>query len=263
MSGHPEHLSPPVFPQTLTAGMCGGSLKGARQGMRASRSQAAARSRRWDFKQHFGRVNLASAGNRGSPLPFASRAGASLTPPRVCSRSWLLSPSLNPPLAAEREARLFPGGSPGELRGKTFRLREPEEGRPGAPAPCLPTRCGRCAAIETGSAAFAAFCPPLRRRRMLPGHVRRRAGDDGCTDPIPTGDGSACATGGVKRGESRREPFLARRVLGSSRDGEREVRKPTGTGLCKSRSSAGQSRLRPCSCAPPKDLLLIGSRKSE
>lgn len=35
----------------------------------------------WDFKQHFGCANLASVGNCGSSLPFASWAGALLTPP--------------------------------------------------------------------------------------------------------------------------------------------------------------------------------------
>ncbi|KAK4809814.1 hypothetical protein QYF61_014282 [Mycteria americana] len=61
---------------------------------------------------------------------------------------------------------------------------------------------------------------------MLPGHVCRQAGDDGCTDPIPTGDGSACATGGVRHAPLifiSPRPFFdfadSSRLLGSQRPG--------------------------------------------
>lgn len=107
------------------------------------------------------------------------------------------------------------------------------------PAPCLPTRCGPVrtggAASPPRSAAAAACFPDM----SAGGQVMT-----GPTDPIPPG--------GIRHGESRREPFLTPYgvFLGW------KVRKPHRDRTRGCARAAGQSRWRPCSCAPPADLLL-------
>lgn len=80
--------------------------------------------------------------------------------------------------------------------------------------PCLPTRCGRYVAIQTGSTAWRSSALPSAGAGSFPDLSASAAGDDGRPHLIPTSPGSAHPTCAVRA-------LLARRIVGSSQDGSR------------------------------------------
>ncbi|XP_054705791.1 polyamine-transporting ATPase 13A2 isoform X3 [Grus americana] len=189
VSGRPERLSPQFSPEP-------------RQQGRAVVPREAPGSCQ-DFQQRFGRASLASAGNRcGSPLPFATPGRRIANPSSNLQPLLGVTPTphptaLTPPFSSRERRKSLPGALGMSSGVKT----PPAAGAGGGTAGCPRAVFTDEVWPLRRDSGLATFRPPLRR--MLPGRVRRRAGDDGRTDVIPAG--------GVRRDSSR--------LLGNQRPG--------------------------------------------